>query len=363
MEQNIIRKAYPVYKLVLSECARGKIDYICEAVSNTEWSGVLFYKVSGEFSDGSLVIDGVDIYMMNIGNPVYTSYDTSPEIISYMTDNGLLDCQIGLIHSHHNMSTNFSSTDIKTLFDNGSDSNHFVSLIVNNSGSYRARITRKATINRNIKEEIIFNSFNNESVVERRDITECKEEIQSFDLEVQYGANYAELDSRISFLRKEAYANPSKLAIDRELQTGLTMGCQYYDSDIDDDEEVDDDSATDGYSIHTPEKEILKIVSQIVSGTIEANYDMDDLVEFVREKMCKVYSNRFGSKDHPTADFSEWAVRWMKYVCRGRLIMGVFYMSGELMAYALELMRSLPVNPYLEKMQGLLEELQSFTNN
>ena len=68
----------------------------------------------------------------------------SPDVVSYMANNSeLLDCQMGLIHSHNNMSTFFSGTDIRTLEEEGLDRNHFVSLIVNNQGSYTAAITRK----------------------------------------------------------------------------------------------------------------------------------------------------------------------------------------------------------------------------
>lgn len=349
MSRNLMEKPYPVYRLVLSEFAYGKIDYICKSIANTEWSGVLFYTVEGSFDNGSLVINGVDIHIMNIGDSVYTSYDTSPEIISYMTDNNLLDCQIGLIHSHHTMGTHFSATDLKTLYDNGLSSNHFVSLIVNNNGVYRAKITRNATINKTISEKTSFNSFNNEHVVESSKKNECIKEVQSFDLEVIYNTKYAELENRILDLWEEAHAKLSEKSIGGSLQLGLSMGCQHYDSDID-----EEDSYAGGCSRFVPEDELLKIVSQIVTGTIEANYDMDGLTEFVEKKMYELYSSRFGSK-YPTKDFSEWATVWIKYVCRERLIMGTSYTRSELMRCALELILSLYTNPYLEGMQRILE--------
>lgn len=344
-----MEKPFPVYKMVLSDYAYGKIDYICKSIVNTEWSGVLFYTVEGSFDNGSLVINGVDIHIMNVGDSVYTSYDTSPEIISYMTDNNLLDCQIGLIHSHHTMDTHFSATDLKTLYDNGLSSNHFVSLIVNNDGVYRAKITRNATINKTINEKTSFNSFNNEHVVESRKTRECIEEVQSFDLEVIYNTKYAELKNRISDLWDETHARLSEKSMDESLQLGLSMGCQHYDSDTD-----EEDSYAGGYSRFVPEDELLKIVSQIVTGTIGANYDVNGLTEFVEKKMYELYSNRFGSK-YPTKDFSEWATGWIKYVCRDQLIMGTSYTQSELMRCVLEFILTLYTNPYLEEMQRILE--------
>lgn len=55
--------------------------------------------------------------------------------------------------SHNNMSAFFSGTDVNTLLEEGSDLNHFLSLIVCNAGQYVARITRK--LRRKIKAEAL----------------------------------------------------------------------------------------------------------------------------------------------------------------------------------------------------------------
>ena len=47
----------------------------------------------------------------------------------------------------------FSGTDVNTLLEEGSDLNHFLSLIVCNAGQYVARITRK--LRRKIKAEAL----------------------------------------------------------------------------------------------------------------------------------------------------------------------------------------------------------------
>jgi hypothetical protein len=63
-----------------------------------------------------------------------------------MVTEDLMDCDQGLIHSHNSMATFFSSTDDSTLVEEGKDRNFFVSLIVNNAGTYTAAVTRKSTI-------------------------------------------------------------------------------------------------------------------------------------------------------------------------------------------------------------------------
>lgn len=132
------------YKIIIPAKVERIIRFLCERVWSTEWSGVLFYNPIGEFEDDSLEIHCVDILPMDIGNATYTEFDMSPDVISYMAQNPeLLDCKMGLIHSHNSMPSFFSGTDLNTLREEGNDRNHFVSLIVNNEGKYTAAITRK----------------------------------------------------------------------------------------------------------------------------------------------------------------------------------------------------------------------------
>ena len=160
-------KKSDTFKLIIPEEVEKKIRYICQQIWKDEWSGTLFYKPEGKFEDGTLVIRCVDIYVMDIGTAAYTEFDMSPDVISYMTDNPeLLNCQMGLIHSHNNMSTFFSGTDTATLKEEGMDRNHFVSLIVNNEGTYTAAITRKVKATKTITENFSYPTFEDEEVTD-----------------------------------------------------------------------------------------------------------------------------------------------------------------------------------------------------
>lgn len=86
------------YKLIIPKKVEDKIRYTCRQVWNTEWSGVLFFKYEGSFDNDDLTIICEDICIMDIGSSTYTEFDMNPYVISYMTDNDLLDCQVGLIH-------------------------------------------------------------------------------------------------------------------------------------------------------------------------------------------------------------------------------------------------------------------------
>lgn len=176
------------YKMVIPQEVEKKIRLLCREIHNVEWSGVLFYKTSGSFEDKSLVITCVDLFQMDEGTGGYTEYDMSPDVMGYMVDHPeLLDAGIyqGLIHSHNNMATFFSGTDTATLQSEGSDMNHFVSLIVNNAGKYTAGVTRKAKLKQTVNEEFTYPTWGDERVTGNRVFTVEKEYIQWFNLDIE----------------------------------------------------------------------------------------------------------------------------------------------------------------------------------
>lgn len=130
------------YKMIIPPAVEEKIRLACASVPNLEWSGVLFFTYTGKLSDGSLKVTCEDILVMDIGTATYTEWCADAEVIRYMAENDLLDCQMALVHSHNNMATFFSGTDTATLLAEGQDRNNVVSLIVNNAGVYSAAITR-----------------------------------------------------------------------------------------------------------------------------------------------------------------------------------------------------------------------------
>lgn len=104
----------------------------------------MFTTHSGSFENGDLVITCHDIYPMDLGTSTFTQYNMDETVASYIADNiELFDCDLQLIHSHHNMKAFFSGTDTNTLQEEGNERNCFVSLIVNNEGTYCAAVTRK----------------------------------------------------------------------------------------------------------------------------------------------------------------------------------------------------------------------------
>ena len=151
------------YKIVITKEMERKIRFICQKVSQVEWSGVMYYTHTGNFEDGSLTIIAKDLIVLDIGTGGATEFKCSnPDVCTYMIENDLLDCDMGLIHSHNNMATFFSGTDTATLRQEGSDRNIFVSLIVNNEGTYTAGITRQ--VFSKISEEICYKTWRDKEI-------------------------------------------------------------------------------------------------------------------------------------------------------------------------------------------------------
>lgn len=131
----------------ISENLEKKIRFLCNKYPSQEWSGILYYRiVSGDFLKKSLQIEAVDFLLNDVGSSTFTDYDITGDVGQYMVKHKLLDCKIGICHSHNVMGTFFSGTDNNTLLEQGEDTVYFLSLIVNNAGVYNAKITIKSTI-------------------------------------------------------------------------------------------------------------------------------------------------------------------------------------------------------------------------
>lgn len=112
-----------------------------------------------------------------------------------------------------NIMTFFSGTDTATLREEGNDRNHFVSLIVNNAGSYTAAITRKVKSKRDVHETFSYESFDGVLVEATDTWIEEIEELQYFYLDItKEGADYSfpDVDTRLEEIKKTKEAKAPK---------------------------------------------------------------------------------------------------------------------------------------------------------
>ena len=306
MDKNILKKQDNTYKLIITPELEEKIRFLCARFPNNEYSGVLFYDYTGRFEDNSLVLTAKDFCLMDYGSATYTEFDKSAEICNYMIEHDLLECQQGLMHSHDQMSTFFSGTDLGTLQEEGSDMNNFLSLIVNNAGQYTAAITRKVKHIPHVTEVLEYEFFGEETINIGNDEYDAIEsyEIEYFFLNIEkptVNIGYTDLFNRIEEISKDK----TKITnISREpranfiVEPTLKATPLYKETNIPFSKAntavqagVDTDESIDYNKYKFNETDLNNIVKQLLIGS--PIFTPKDLNEWV-QKMPTVFSKRFG---------------------------------------------------------------------
>ena len=96
---NSLIKESQSYKIEIKRTLQDKINVLCSKIHNIEWSGILFYKVTGSIQKKNLKIFAIDLLLMDVGKGTTTEYDMTPDVAQYMAENDLLEgVYIGLIH-------------------------------------------------------------------------------------------------------------------------------------------------------------------------------------------------------------------------------------------------------------------------
>ena len=336
------------FKLIIPEEVENKIRFICSQIWKDEWSGTLFYKPEGSFEDGTLTIRCVDIYVMDIGTAAYTEFDMSPDVISYMTENlELLDCQMGLIHSHNNMSTFFSGTDTETLREEGMDRNHFVSLIVNNEGTYTAAITRKVKSSKTITDNFVYPSFEDKVVSDSKVYTSENEELEWYYLKIEFersGTFYEPFKERLNEIKKlkeekakkaRPITTTTNMYTGRPVQSipqiGKPVAQQSYkapvgpnniiksgDRELPFDWDFIDNKIGDDIPyghVYFNKKTIKSLVLQLITGSIILPNESKVDAKKWAKGMALIFKKRFGEGEHGLKLFKTWAEGYIEYLC------------------------------------------------
>lgn len=328
------------YKLIIPAEVERKIRFACQKVWNTEWSGTLFFTHEGSFENDDLVIRCVDIYIMDIGTQAYTEFDMNPDVISYMCENPeLLDCQMGLIHSHNNMSTFFSGTDTATLKEEGRDRNNFVSLIVNNAGTYTAAITRRIK-SKQTMESVSYEFFGDGEKQDTKEYISDADEIEWFYLKIENEDetfSFPDMAARLEEI-KQVKAEKAKKAQTSVYQGGYkpvianSYGTKAGPANLVKKEDnkskvvqstlfdnVDglpfDDDYNLPYGQVTFDKVTLKsLVLQLITGSIIISNDSKIDITKWAKSMSALYEKRFGKGEEGMKNFKMWADTYTEYL-------------------------------------------------
>lgn len=321
------------YKLIIPKKVEDKIRYTCKQVWNTEWSGVLFFKYEGSFDNDDLTIICEDICIMDIGSTTYTEFDMNPYVISYMTDNDLLDCQVGLIHSHNNMATFFSGTDLETLRVEGTDRNNFVSLIVNNAGTYTAAITRKVK-SRSIKEELSYEFFGSGEVQSTEEYVDESVKIEYFNLKIEKEGEvleFLDIKDKLEEIKrkKEEDSKKSKVVPYQLSYTGSSYSIPAFSKEgkkeptksipkqqsLFETQEFPEDNMQIPYGKNVFDKKMLEqIITQLITcNVLILDTNKVDLNRWVAS-MPNIYEKRFGKGKEGLTNFKSWAGSFVEYL-------------------------------------------------
>lgn len=351
-------KGSTTYKLKVPRKVEEKIRYLCRKFSTLEWSGILFTSYEGNFEDGSLVITCQDLYPMDLGTSTYTDFKMDESVAGYIAENiELFGCDMNLIHSHNQMSCFFSGTDTSTLRSEGNDQNCFVSLIVNNAGTYCAAITRKVqekktivTKNYSSTYEFFGEGEKTANVLagatENTEVENTYIEYFMLDVEIEHVDNpLAYLDTRFDEIqeskKKKATVNPSvtnppvgKAAnthsswVSGKSSTASTSSLQTYDVFDDDysfrdylnkqretkeltlfsEDEMEEMTDTSKWN---PDPTIIhKLVCQMVTCSLIVSDDID-LKQWITRWMNKKYEEIFNSESTQFEEWKEFIVDFM----------------------------------------------------
>lgn len=276
---------------------------------------------------------------MDLGNATFTEFTMNEDVAAYMSENiELFDCDLQLIHSHHQMSTQPSGTDLNTLKEEGNERNCFVSLIVNNAGKYYAAITRKVQTKSEVTVKKLGTSYeffgDGSKELEHKGESTTKvvekEVIEYFDLEVErheVSNSLAYLDDRFDeIIEKKATEKKNQFTVaptdntldwihskpvpkeqnlfndspDKEFsKTPYLKGDHMFNPSITDDWQPDP-------------KKIHAAVVHMITCNLIINPEKFDLKQWIMKHMKNVYIKIFGEYsvyecEHNTCGaFSEW---------------------------------------------------------
>lgn len=324
------------YKLVIPAEVEKKIRFACQKVWNTEWSGTLFFTHEGSFENNDLVIKCVDIYIMDIGTQGYTEFDMNPDVIAYMCENPkLLDCQMGLIHSHNNMPTFLSGTDTATLKEEGRDRNNFVSLIVNNAGSYTAAITRKLK-NKSVKESISYEFFGDGEKHDTKEFVSKDTEIEWFYLNIVNEGDTVvlqDMDARFEEIKKRKAEEKKNAEMNRNSTSQvISYNKDFYDlksrptmttpkknfvptSLFDGIDDWGSNNHDIPYGTVNFDKNTIKqLTLQLVTGSIIIPNDSKIDIKKWATSMPTMYQKRFGKGEDGMKLFELWADMYTEFI-------------------------------------------------
>lgn len=275
------------------------------------------------------------------------------------------------------MATFFSGTDTATLKEEGRDRNHFVSLIVNNEGTYTAAITRKVKSTKTIQESYSYGSFEDTTVTGTSSYQEEVEFIEYFGLDItKEGDNFSfqELDNRLAEIRKRKSATPTKVITSTSVtyprlkdEPTRTIPTLFSQSEVEAMESepirrikpIEEELPFTTQNIS--EADLQHVLLQLITGSIILRDTSKIDVKKWASTMPQVFGDRFGKSDEGLKNFEQWADGHCEFLIYDKEPDGLD--AGEesdwVASFAMALyeeLDALPKNEYIEILKGITEQ-------
>lgn len=229
-----------------------------------------------------------------------------------------------------NTMTFFSGTDTNTLREEGKDRNHFVSLIVNNEGTYTAAITRKIKTSKSITDNYSYPTFENEIIQDTDSYTNEEEVIEWFYLNIEFEGDihnsYKDLNTRLDILQKEKEEKNKtttsyKGLFSPEIDKGrITQSHESFVGPANiitpNDSPLNDAPIRNYYGkIYIDKNKINLLVKQLITGSIIIPNESKIDIKKWAQGMVPLYEKRFGKGENGLKLFKVWAESYIEFLC------------------------------------------------
>lgn len=265
--------------------------------------------------------------------------------------------------SHNRMQTMFSGTDINTLYSEGDEQNHFVSLIINNAGLYNAAITRKVKGERKTvttgTESLTYKSFNNvEKVITSQPFhSEATQEVYRLEyymmnVEIETSVSYEKnpLDIRLdelqasskSYINKHKYSgNPyssylsgktyNPIVVQNQPATPIqtTLFDDYKDLDPDKIAESVEQGIIDYDKIHIEKHIMMSHIRQLITLNLMAGTNPNIDLRQWDNNMEKALDKRFVKSNNDALKDYEYVIDSFVDILSSELSESALYRFGE----------------------------------
>lgn len=272
------------------------------------------------------------------------------------------------------MTTFFSATDTNTLKEEGRDRNHFVSLIVNNAGTYTAAVTRRVKSTRTVQESYSYNTFGDETISNIKEYPEEVEIIEYFELNIEKEeepVSFQDIDRRLEEIRKRKATQPKRPSASLgsyEISPKIPSLFDSEDLKIIESEPprfsntTEENNKVPSTTYDINEEDVKQVLLQLITGSIILRDPSKIDIQRWVNSMPQVFGERFGVDDKGKREFENWAESQCEFLLLNKEPNNIELAKDEqdwVSTFAISLyeeLNELPQNEYIKMLKRAVEQ-------